>query len=344
MSKKKQPRPFFVSARGIWRVEFNGRQYNLGPDEAEAWKRYGEMMARPSEVVSELVAGVIEGYLDWLQRRVDADEKAPRTYEWYKRHLQSFTDSLLAPKTMTVEQLKPFHVQDWLDSKPRWGASQRNGAVGAVKRAFRWAEQQGHILKSPIRDASRPAAKRREQFLRREEFDGLRATVKDVAFGDVLEFCWETGCRVQEVRVVEAAHCQMDRGRVTLPAELAKGKKRERVILLTRRAEEIVRRLAARHSQGPIFRNAKGKPWTAQTFNCRFCRIKKKLGVKYTLTSFRHSFATRMVEAGKDLITVSKWLGHCDATMLTKVYQHVGEKSDFLRDQLLKVSDGETSA
>ena len=56
---KKQPRPFFVAARGVWRVQFNGRQHSLGPDEAEAWKKYHEMMARPPEVVAELVVGVI---------------------------------------------------------------------------------------------------------------------------------------------------------------------------------------------------------------------------------------------------------------------------------------------
>ena len=46
----KFPKPFFVKSRGIWHVQIQGRQYNLGPDEPEAWKRYHEMMVRPPEV------------------------------------------------------------------------------------------------------------------------------------------------------------------------------------------------------------------------------------------------------------------------------------------------------
>jgi site-specific recombinase XerD len=83
---------------------------------------------------------------------------------------------------------------------------------------------------------------------------------------------------------------------------LAKGKKRWRLIYLTARAEEIVSRLASRYVKGPVFRNVRGNPWSAQAFNCRFFRVQKKLGVKYALTSLRHSFGTRLVEAGVDLM------------------------------------------
>jgi len=341
---KKQPTPFFVTARGVWRVQINGRQVNLGPDQSQAWKKYHEIMARPPEVEASLVVGVIEGFLDWCQRRVDRQELEPRSYEWYRQHVQSFVDWLPAPKMLTVDRLKPFHVQNWLDSKPTWGHNHRVGAITAIKRAFNWAEQQGHILKSPIRQIVKPTAKRREQFLTASDFKALLAVVKDATFRDVIEFCWETGCRVQEVRVIEAVHFQADRGRVELPAALAKGKKWPRSIVLTRRAEEIVRRLASRHPKGLLFRNARGNAWTAQTFNCRFCRIENKLGVKYTLTALRHSFATRLLEAGTDHITVAALLGHRDATMLARVYQHVGEKNNYLREKLLKVSGAEISA
>ncbi len=343
MSKKK-PEPFFRKDRELWYVQIGKRQFNLGRDESEAWKRYHEMMARPPEVVAELVVGVIEGFLDSYQRRVDRQELAPRTYVWYQQHLQSFADWLPAPKSLAVDKLKPFHVHDWLDSKPTWGPNHRRGAVVAIKRAFSWAEMEGHIQKSPIRGVRKPPAKRREQFLTHSEFVALLKVVKDCSFRDILEFCWETGCRVQEVRVIEAGHFQPVRGYVELPPALAKGKKWLRAIYLTPRAEEIVRRLAARHPTGTLFRNVNGDPWTAQTFNCRFCRIRKKLGVKYSLTAFRHSFATRMLEAGLDHITVAALMGHRDASMLTKVYQHVGDKGDFLRAELLRVSGGAASA
>ena len=61
-------------------------------------------------------------------------------------------------------------------------------------------------------------------------------------FADLLEFCWETGARPQEVVVFEPRHWEPDRGRfVLLPGE-AKGKKRFRIVYCTDRATEIVRR------------------------------------------------------------------------------------------------------
>ena len=32
----KFPKPFFVTARGVWRVQIDGRQINLGPDDRVA--------------------------------------------------------------------------------------------------------------------------------------------------------------------------------------------------------------------------------------------------------------------------------------------------------------------
>ena len=222
------------------------------------------------------VAEVIEKYLAWCQQ-----ERAPRTYEWYTNHLQSFVETLPDPKTFPVDSLKPHHVDSWVKSHPTWGAMHRRGGISAVQRAFSWAEKMGHLLKSPIRYIEKPAPKRREQVLTPTDFQTLLAQVKDHYFRDLLEFQWETGARPQETRIIEARHANFDRGRIEIPPAEAKGKKRWRFIYLTQRAEEIVRRLSLKHPDGPIFRNRNGQPWKADAFNCRFCRMKSKLGVKY---------------------------------------------------------------
>ena len=62
------PKPFFVKARGVWRVQIAGKQHNLGSDREKAFRRYHELMQAPKTVVAELVVGVIDGFLDWCQR------------------------------------------------------------------------------------------------------------------------------------------------------------------------------------------------------------------------------------------------------------------------------------
>src|SRR5439155_14805093 len=59
---------------------------------------------------------------------------------------------------------------------------------------------------------------------------------------------------------------------------------------------------------------------------------------KYALYSLRHSFATRLLEAGVDPMTVSALLGHADGSMLARVYSHLGESVDYLRDTLHRVA------
>ena len=81
------------------------------------------------------------------------------------------------------------------------------------------------------------------------------ARVTEPCFRDVLAFCWETGCRVQEVRQIEARHVRLDRGRVELPPPEAKGKKRWRIIYLTDKAKGLVKRLVKRRPKGPLFVN-----------------------------------------------------------------------------------------
>src|SRR4051794_27241606 len=42
------PKPFFRKPRNRWAVEIDGKQFNLGPDEEEAFRRYYELMDQRS--------------------------------------------------------------------------------------------------------------------------------------------------------------------------------------------------------------------------------------------------------------------------------------------------------
>ena len=60
-------------------------------------------------------------------------------------------------------------------------------------------------------------------------------------------------------------------------------------------------------------------------------RLARVHGTKWCLYHFRHSFATRMLEAGTDALTVSALLGHTDGAMLAKVYSHLSKNGAYLR-------------
>ena len=290
------------------------------------------MSRRHSPAVSgDHVAVFLDLFLDRTERH-----RAPRTYDWYRERLQWFLGSI--PDSLHAGQLKPYHVQQWLDGHPGWSNTHKRGCITAVQRAFSWARKMGYVETSPVAHIEKPAATQRDTVITEDEYDNILAEVTDQEFRDLLTASWETGCRPQEVRAVEARHVDLVNARWIFAPKESKGGKRPRVIYLTDAAEAITRRRMLKCPEGPMFRNTKGRPWHPFAVNCRFERMKKKLRRKYCLYLFRHSFATRMLEAGLDALTVAILLGHQNPAMLSATYQHLAHNPKFLAQQLRRAS------
>ena len=328
----KFPKPWFRPARGVWYVTLNGRQINLGTDKAVAVETYrqllGRKMQRPQQPQSNHFETHAYEFILWCQAH-----RSPATAVWYKERLESF---LAHAGEIRVDELKPFHVQRWCDAHA-WSDGMKRGAMIAIQRCLNWAVKQGYLERSPIAYLEKPRAGRRERLITEAEYSAIISHVKDEAFRDLLVTSWETGCRPQESLIVEAKHVDLANSRWVLPIEKSKGKRSQRVVYLTAAALAITKRLMLKHPEGPLFRNADGNPFTPFAVNCRFVRLKKKLGVKYCLYLFRHAWMTRMLQSGVDPITVSTLAGHADTSMLARVYAHLAHDPKHL---LAKVQKG----
>ena len=88
------------------------------------------------------------------------------------------------------------------------GQNHKRNLIRAVKAAFRWAEEEEYIERSPLRGVKVPAAVPRgdDAYLLPEQWIQLIAAVKDLVLLDVLTTLKETGCRPQEARAVESRH------------------------------------------------------------------------------------------------------------------------------------------
>jgi len=303
----------------------------LGADKALAFARYHEMAGEPTlKLTNDHVAVVVDAFLDFVELH-----RAPDTYRWYKDRLQAFLNVI--PATLTLRQLKPFHVQQWIDALPDLASGTKRNLCRSIVRCMNWAEEQGYVLRSPLAHFKKPRAGKREEIVSAAEYAKLLEATKDEAFKDLLTVTWETGARPQETLRVEARHVDLPGERWMFPASEAKGGK-PRIIYLTPLALEISRRQVERFPSGPIFRNTDGIAWTTDATNCRFQTLKKKIGRKLCLYHLRHTWMNRLLLAGTDSLTVSILAGHADPTMLVKHYQHLSQNPEFLRGQARRAS------
>lgn len=309
------PKPFFRSGRG-WYVQLGKQQIKLtdGPKSIEtekvAWAEFHKMMtnqaandnsAAPESPQNGLtVSELFDKFLDWCQKH-----REKRTYDGYVWHLQRFLDHLKGFGTSPALSLRPFHVSEWLDSHSDWGKTYRRNAIASIKRAYAWGEEEGHIDGNPVRKVKKPMAERRENHITPDEWVKIRDSYKPAdLFRLFLEFCWHTGARPQEARHIEPRHVHLDKALIAIPPKEAKGRKKWRLIRLEGRALEIVRERMTTVT-GKLFTNRNGRPWTSFALNCRFHRLKDKLGERFSPYLFRHGFCQRLLVSGVDHLTVS---------------------------------------
>lgn len=325
----RSPKPWYWKARKAWFVTIAGVRHFLSEDKKEAELKFHQMMAIPTQqsIRGDTLVILFDQYLTWTKRH-----RSRATFNWYQRYLQEFIQTI--PAHLTVGQLKPYHVQNWVDSDADKSSSTRRAKIRSVKRALNWAKQQGYINSQPLAGLTMPEDGRRDRMISEEEYAAILAATSDTDFQNVIITAWETGARPQEITAVEARHVDLKHSRWIFPREEAKGKKRPRVIYLTPVAETITLRLMKQFPEGPLFRNSEGTPWKKDAINCRFSRLKATLKTKYCLYHFRHSFATRKLKSGVDPLTVAELLGHADPSMLAKVYQHLSHDPSFMLEQL----------
>lgn len=239
-----------------------------------------------------------------------------------------------------LEQTDVAHISktDGLAWAARFGKTSSpsafNNTVGTLKLVLDIAIEAGARYDNPATHVKRKKIRQKLlQLPSHDKFPELVATIRkaDGAWGrkcaDLVEFLAYSGCRKGEAARVEGQHCDFEKGEISVLGDPVTGTKNweiRRVPMIPdmrRLLERIKRERGEKEfSADPLMRvhECQGAINTA-------C---KKLGIaRFTHHDLRHLFATRCIESGVDIPTVSRWLGHKDGGALAmKTYGH-------LRDQ-----------
>lgn len=373
----RKPSPWWWEAEQGWYVNYQGQRRPLGKhppgapkpkksDKTGKWNTPREIddafhalmrgegpgslaAARPAE---RTVFDVLRAFNAWCKE--NREGLTAKRYKEFLEDFVNFTGEAGQFGLLPVPQLTSAHVTEWLAARGKagrsekarpWGPTTRKNAITALQRALNWGVKNYGLARNPIDGMEKPEADRKREIVTPEEVDLLLAHVKDEPFRDLVIVSYDSGCRPQEVKRLEARHLELDKQRAVLPASEAKGKRKARVVYFpTDRSMEIVRRLAARHPDGPPFRNRLGNAWTGLAVKCRFEDLDAVVGRRLTQYMFRRAWITEKLIAGVDSHVVAQLSGHSSTAMIDRHYSAVARDHEFMLRQAAKaVSRGKGS-
>ena len=219
-----------------------------------------------------------------------------------------------------------------------YSATRFNGALGVLRRIFEMAIEQGYRVDNPAQFVDRRRVKPKELHLPSQaqfhemtnhiETSGA-AQAKDSA--NLFRFLAFAGLRIDEARHVVWSDVDFTKG--LLHARITKNGK-DRWIPLNSSLRQLLEQMRAERARESPDQTV------MRVFECQksMDRAAKLAGVKrITHHDLRHLFATRCIEAGVDIPTVSRWLGHQDGGALCmKTYGHL--RDEHSQNEALKVS------
>jgi integrase/recombinase XerD len=276
---------------------------------------------------------LIDEYLDYLTVEKGASRN---TIDGYSRDLNRYAGFVGDGGTREIGGIGTEDVIAFLESLQGEGlkANSMNRVLAAIRGFYKYLLREKKVEHSPVTHIELARVwMRLPDVLSREEMDLLlaqpgAATPADLRDSAMLELLYATGIRVSELIGLTLNSVNWQVGYL-----VARGKgEKERIIPVGRTAYDRVKRylegarplLLKGAGNDRLFLNRSGQGMTRQGF----WKIVKKYATKAGLGkriyphTFRHSFASHLLEGGADLRSVQIMLGHADIST-TQIYTHV---------------------
>ena len=165
------------------------------------------------------------------------------------------------------------------------------------------------------------------QILSREEVAALFENTPNPKHRVFLMTTYAAGLRLAEVCQLKV--CDIDSDRMTIRVEQGKGAKDRYTQLSPRLLVELRRYWAAHRPKVWLFPGARdaGQPLLPQTAQHIFYAAKERAGItkQCGIHGLRHAFATHLLEAGVDVHTIQRLMGH-GSLSTTARYLHLAQK------------------
>ncbi len=247
----------------------------------------------------------------------------------------------ISPLKVKLEHLKSFVA--WLNEREVSPRTQAR-TISGIKSFYKYLLIEGIINSDPTALLESPKIGRKlPDILSMEEIDSLIESI-DLSKAEgqrnkaMLETLYSCGLRVSELVNLKITNLFFDQGFIKVEGKAGK----ERLVPVSGRAiNEINKYLTgyrktlnvSHESENVLFLNRRGKKLSRVMIFTIIKNLAEKVGLKKKISphTFRHSFATHLINGGADLRAVQEMLGH-ESILTTEIYTHLD--SDYLKSTI----------
>jgi len=287
-----------------------------------------------SQVLSRKQTSTIDLYLNYLKLERGLSQNS---LEAYKRDIEKL-EQFLKPKRLPVQRASSQDLQVFIRELGEIGLERTSitRIISGLRGFFKFLLIERIVVSDPTENLELKSVRRKlPEVLSIEEVEAIlkqpdTSTNKGVRDRAILEFLYATGARVSEATTLVISQLWLEDGLAKL---FGKGSK-ERLVPLGKLAAESldqylsrVRPLFLRSSKvtDSVFLNqergtglSRMSVWNIIQEYTKAAKIEKQISPH----TFRHSFATHLLEGGADLRVVQELLGHADIST-TEIYTHI---------------------
>lgn len=286
-----------------------------------------------------MLANLADEFLTYLKV---GNHYSAHTLESYGLDLRQFLQFLENETISTPEKVDHLLLRKYLTNLKQTGFAKSSIArkVACLRTFFKFMCRQGYLSENPVLGLASPRREKRlPGFLYPQEINAFlkmpdQSTGLGIRDQAILEMFYSSGLRLQEVVNLKMEDLDLSRGYLRV---FGKGSK-ERIAplggvarrILLRYLKEVRPGLLTKanpklETQNNVFLNYQGTRLSGRSIQRLVLKYLKKLislNRKVSPHTFRHTFATHLLENGADLRVVQELLGHVDLST-TQIYTHV---------------------
>ncbi len=264
----------------------------------------------------------------------------------YQNDVNKLADFSIA-RNLEVSDLTFEHLKGFIEDLYELGLGARSQAriISGVKQFFGFLMLESIVKDDPSELLEMPRLGRKlPQVLSIEEIDQLIEAI-DMSKAEshrnkaIIETLYSCGLRVSELVNLRFSQIYFEEGFIRV---IGKGNK-ERLVPVSESVEHeigIYNDHVRRHqnikpgNENIVFLNRRGAQLTREMIFTIIKDLAKAIDLKKTVSphTFRHSFATHLIEGGANLRAVQEMLGH-ESITTTEIYTHLDQR--FLREAII---------